>query len=248
MSNLATNLTDAAGQYPGRPALRHGADTLTYADLDELSARAAGGLLAHGVRPGERVGLLLPDVPAFPVLYYGALRIGAVVVTAVPGRAAPGARLVFAAGRTGSGTGTGTGTGTGSDAPEQVQVPTGPDFLGQLAFWPRHFDVAPRADSDLALLHHGPAVTALTHGTLRVNAFTAATALLALSPEHTVTAALPLAVPGGQSCGLNAAVLAGACLTLPAASGPRQQHRRRPPTRRDAAAPTPADAKPGRRP
>ncbi|MFJ9691290.1 AMP-binding protein [Kitasatospora sp. NPDC101183] len=234
MSNLATNLTDAAGQYPQRPALRHGADTLTYAELDELSARAAGGLLAHGVRPGERVGLLLPDVPAFPVLYYGALRLGAVVVTAAPGRTVHGARLVFAAGR--------------SDGSDRFRVPTGPDFLGQLAFWPRHFEVAPRADSDLAVLHHGRAVSALTHGALRVDAFTAATALLALTPDHTVTAALPLAVPGGQSCGLNAAVLAGACLTLPGGAAPRQQHRRRPPTRRDAVTPTPADAKPGRRP
>ena len=92
MSNLATNLKDTAGQYPGRPVVRLGEVVLSYADLDELSARVAGGLLAHGVRPGDRVGILLPNVLAFPVLYYGALRIGAAMVAADPGLDARAAR------------------------------------------------------------------------------------------------------------------------------------------------------------
>jgi acyl-coenzyme A synthetase/AMP-(fatty) acid ligase len=35
---------------------------LTYAELDELSARAAGWLRARGVEPGDRVGIMLPNI------------------------------------------------------------------------------------------------------------------------------------------------------------------------------------------
>ena len=57
---------------------------LTYAFLDAGVARAAGFLRAQGVGPGDRVGLQLPNVPYFPVLYFGALRLGAVVVPMNP--------------------------------------------------------------------------------------------------------------------------------------------------------------------
>ena len=44
----------------------------------------AGFLADRGVRPGDRVGLVLPDVPEFAALYYGILRLGAVVVPMSP--------------------------------------------------------------------------------------------------------------------------------------------------------------------
>ncbi|GHF72363.1 AMP-binding protein [Kitasatospora xanthocidica] len=227
MSNLATNLKDAAGQYPQRPAIRADADVLTYADLDELSARVAGGLLAHGVRPGERVGLVLPAVAAFPVLYYGVLRIGAVVVTVDPVLGfrtvrrrlrESGVRLVFASHDP-------TDRPTPDASP--VWVPTGPDILDQLAFWPQHFNIAQKADEDIAVVHHPAGAsgssmpTKLTHGAMRADAFTAAIELLDLAPGVTLVSALPMSHPAGQSCGLNATVLAGACLTLlPGAAHP----------------------------
>ncbi|WP_328299228.1 AMP-binding protein [Streptomyces sp. NBC_00435] len=232
MSNLATNLKDAAGQYPQRPAIRAGAHTLTYGDLDELSARVAGGLLAHGVRPGDRVGLVLPAVAAFPVLYYGVLRIGAVVVTVDPGLGfrtvrrrlrESGVRLVFASHDP---------TARAAHDAGPVRVPIGSDILTQLAFWPQHFDVAQRADEDIAVVHHPAGAsgsltpTELSHGAMRADAFTAAISLLDLAPDATLASALPVSHPAGQSCGLNATILAGACLTLlpgtghPAAAAP----------------------------
>ncbi len=53
---------------------------LTYSQLDGASAHLAGLLRSHGVEPGDRVGIMLPNVPYFPVCYYGALRAGATVV------------------------------------------------------------------------------------------------------------------------------------------------------------------------
>ena len=53
---------------------------LTYGMLEEGSARIAGLLRSRGIEPGDRVGIMLPNVPYFPVVYYGILRAGGVVV------------------------------------------------------------------------------------------------------------------------------------------------------------------------
>jgi long-chain acyl-CoA synthetase len=90
MTNLALDLREAAQMYPGRPAIRLDAATLSYAELDNLSARAAGWLRGWrgrdglGVRPGDRVGIMTPNVPQFPVFYYGVLRAGGIVVPMNP--------------------------------------------------------------------------------------------------------------------------------------------------------------------
>ena len=71
MTNLALTLAEATAMYPERAAVRLDELVLTYQGLDERSARVAGLLAAHNVEPGDRVGLLLPNVPQFPMLYYG---------------------------------------------------------------------------------------------------------------------------------------------------------------------------------
>src|SRR5207249_5699261 len=53
---------------------------LTYGQLDEATARVAGLLESKGVERGDRVGIMLPNVPYFPICYYGVLRAGCVVV------------------------------------------------------------------------------------------------------------------------------------------------------------------------
>ncbi|MFN8568753.1 MAG: long-chain fatty acid--CoA ligase [Kouleothrix sp.] len=77
-------LASAAREFPRAPAtLFYGAE-LSYAELDRLATRCAAGLRAAGVQPGERVALVLPNVPQAVICYYGALRAGAVVVLANP--------------------------------------------------------------------------------------------------------------------------------------------------------------------
>ena len=82
--NLASNLVHSAQAHPNRVALRLGEAKTTYRELDEDSARVAGLLRDRGMRPGDRVGIMLPNVPAFAVLYYGVLRAGGVVVPMNP--------------------------------------------------------------------------------------------------------------------------------------------------------------------
>src|SRR4051812_42066873 len=84
MANLAHNVVLAAARHPHRPALRLGDRTWTYAEVDAMSARVAASLTADGLRPGDRVGLMLPNVPAFVILYFGILRAGGIVVPVNP--------------------------------------------------------------------------------------------------------------------------------------------------------------------
>jgi long-chain acyl-CoA synthetase len=84
MTNFATQLSTAAAEDGDRPAIKLDDIVLNYAALDAGVARAAGLLRSKGVEPGDRVGMQLPNVPYFPIVYYGALRLGAVVVPLNP--------------------------------------------------------------------------------------------------------------------------------------------------------------------
>ncbi|MBV9680926.1 MAG: AMP-binding protein, partial [Solirubrobacterales bacterium] len=53
---------------------------LSYGQLDQASAWFAGVLAAKGVARGDRVAIMLPNVPHFAVCYYGVLRAGAALV------------------------------------------------------------------------------------------------------------------------------------------------------------------------
>ena len=78
--NLAGLLTETAKRRGDHVAFKLEGVELGYAMLDEASARVAALLKSKGLEQGDRVGLMLPNVPYFPVVYYGILRAGGVVV------------------------------------------------------------------------------------------------------------------------------------------------------------------------
>lgn len=80
MANLADLVRGAAGRAPAKPALITAARTLTWSELDEQVDRLAGGLIADGLEPGDRVGILLPNSIDFVVTYFAVLRAGLVAV------------------------------------------------------------------------------------------------------------------------------------------------------------------------
>jgi long-chain acyl-CoA synthetase len=84
VTNLAKNLTDTTRAHAGRVAVRVDNAAMTYRALDEASARVAGLLRERGLKPGDRVGLMMPNVAEVPVVYYGVLRAGGVVVPMNP--------------------------------------------------------------------------------------------------------------------------------------------------------------------
>src|SRR5439155_16102353 len=71
---------ESAMASPDRPALLFDGGRMTYAELDDAVGRVAAGLRRAGVGRGDRVALMLPNVPQFVVAYFAVLRLGAVAV------------------------------------------------------------------------------------------------------------------------------------------------------------------------
>ena len=195
-----------------------------YAQLDDASARVAGLLRDRGVSPGDRVGIMLPNVPYFPIVYYGILRAGGVVVPMnilLKGREVafylgdPDAKVLFAWGDVAAPAQEGA-----REAGAEVVVVRPGEFEELLAGTEPATEVAERAAQDTAVILYTSGTTGqpkgaeLTHGNLRRNVDIAATRLAGVHEEDVVLGALPLFHSFGQTCSMNAAVRVGACLDM----------------------------------
>ena len=81
---LPTLLDRSAVSFPDRPALSFQGRRWTYRELASLVDRATAGLQRLGLKPGDQLGLCLPNTPHFPIFYYAALKAGLVVVNYNP--------------------------------------------------------------------------------------------------------------------------------------------------------------------
>jgi long-chain acyl-CoA synthetase len=73
-------LSRTTKKYPDRDALIFMGKKITYIELDQLVNRFANAMIKIGIKPGDRVSLLLPNIPQIVVAYYGIWRAGAVPV------------------------------------------------------------------------------------------------------------------------------------------------------------------------
>ncbi|QMU78049.1 long-chain fatty acid--CoA ligase [Streptacidiphilus sp. PB12-B1b] len=214
-------LAATAARCPDRPVLRLDDELLTFAQLDRASARAARWLASLGVAPGDRVAVLLPNVPAFAALYYGILRAGAVVVPMNPLLKAreiehcladAGAALLVA---------WHTGAEQAAAGADRVGTPyatVGPDAF---AADTHRAEPAPhrRGDQDTAVILYTSGTTGtpkgaeLTHRNILCNV-RAGIQVLGIGGQDVIFGGLPLFHSFGQVMGLNCAVATGACLTL----------------------------------
>ncbi|MFL5779714.1 MAG: long-chain-fatty-acid--CoA ligase [Thermoleophilaceae bacterium] len=221
--NFASAFGQAAAEHADRPAVKLDDAVLTYSALDEAVGRAAGLLRSKGVGPGDRIGLQLPNVPYFPIVYYGALRIGAVVVTMNPLLKArevayhlkdSDARLLvawpdFAEAAEG---------GAGESGAECLLTQPG-EFEQALGGVEPVTDVADRADDDPAVIIYtsgttgSPKGAALMHSNLTSGA-ASARELVDISPEDVTVATLPLFHVFGMNSVMNACLVNGGLLTL----------------------------------
>src|SRR4051795_1008974 len=80
MLNLSVVLDDAARETPDRDALVFGDQRLSYAVVNTIASQVANLLRSRGVQPGDKVALACPNLPYFPMVYFGILKAGAVVV------------------------------------------------------------------------------------------------------------------------------------------------------------------------
>ncbi|WP_249020405.1 long-chain fatty acid--CoA ligase [Conexibacter sp. S30A1] len=221
--NLAAILSDAAAQGPERLAVKLDDYELSYGLLEQAAMRLGGLLRAHGLQPGDRVALMLPNVPYFPAIYYGALAAGAIAVplNVLNKRREVeyylrdcGAKLMFVwhdfAGEA-QPAGAASGCETISVVPGEFEQTL---FASEPAEGP-----IPREPDDTAVLLYTSGTTGhpkgaeLTHANLLSNC-AASRDLFALDAGVVVLGALPLFHSFGQTCAMNSCVLAGGLLTL----------------------------------
>ncbi len=77
-------LDQAVSKYPAQTAIIYYGTRLSYAQLSSLANRFATGLQKLGIGKGDSVAIALPNIPQYPIAFYGALRAGAVVVPTNP--------------------------------------------------------------------------------------------------------------------------------------------------------------------
>ena len=228
--NLATLIDQAAKRHPEQIYVRLGDVALTYAQVNGAAQRVAAYLQSIGVKPGDRVGVMLPNVPHFPMAYYGALLAGAVVVpmnVLLKGREVEyflqdsGAKVLIAW------AGFGADAKIGADAAGIPLLVAGPDATpeGATKLEEAIGTVEPltepvqRIATDTAVILYTSGTTGkpkgalLTHSNLMWNA-EISSQLHNLGTHDTLLGALPLFHSFGQTCVLNAAARKGATIEL----------------------------------
>ena len=223
--HVAELLSATVARQPDAVALRIGEARMTYRELDQVTAATAGWLRHRGVGPGDRVAVLLPNVPAFVAVYEALMRLGAVMVPLNPLFTAreleyfledSGARVLWAM----------PGLPAVDEVAGNVDVEVVTLDLEAVGRECAAEGIAPVTeitprdpDDDAVLLYTSgttgrPKGARLTHTNLRSNAMATATGLGRLGPDDVVFAALPMFHVFGLSVVLNGAVFAGSALSL----------------------------------
>jgi long-chain acyl-CoA synthetase len=225
--NLGTILRASATRAPDDVVLRLGDAATTYGELDRAAACVATSLRERGIQPGDKVALLIPNVPEFTLAYFGALYAGAAIVPINVLAAAPevayflkdsDAKILivhplFA--------------DPGQAGAAQVGVPVviaggeGADTLAGLADADPIDAPHPTNADDTAVILYTSGTTGqpkgaeLTHSNLFINCAFVVPKLIEIEPgELRAAAILPLFHSFGQTCIQNATIAAGGSYTL----------------------------------
>jgi long-chain acyl-CoA synthetase len=222
--NLASIVTESAKRSPEGPAIRLGELELSYGELDDRSARLATLLRGKGLEPGDRVGVMLPNVPEFPIAYYGVLRAGGVVVpmnVLLKRREIAfyledsGAKLLL--GWHGFAEEAEAGAAEAGAELVEVEPAALAATLDELEPTPA---LAETAEDDTAVILYTSGTTGkpkgaeLTHANLSRNAEVSSRTTCEIAAGDVVLGALPLFHSFGQTVAMNASLRVGACLTL----------------------------------
>jgi long-chain acyl-CoA synthetase len=224
--NLARILTTAAEENPDGIAVKLDDAEVTYAALEEGSARMAAILKDKGVGAGDRVGIMLPNVPYFPIVYYGVLRLGGVVVPMNPLLKEREVKFyledpeagVLVAWHDFEEPAT---TGAEEAGAELILVKPGEfeELLGGVEE-PLHVMEDRDAAQDTAVILYTSGTTGkpkgaeLTHANLYKNCTVAAENLGEISKDDRLLGALPLFHSFGQTCTLNGGIHAQAMISM----------------------------------
>jgi long-chain acyl-CoA synthetase len=223
MTNFAEKVSAAAGQDPEHPAVKLDDIVMSYGVLDAATARAAGFLREKGVREGYRVGMQLPNVPYFPVVYFGALRLGAIVVPMNPllkekevayHLSDSGARVMIGWHQFGD-----PATAGSEQAGAEAVIATPGEFEQLIAAAEPIDEVAERADDDPAVIIYTSGTTGtpkgatLMHKNL-ISGAEVARDLVDADPDSVAVATLPLFHVFGMNSLMNVTIESRGLMTL----------------------------------
>jgi long-chain acyl-CoA synthetase len=224
MTNISSLLERAAASHPDHPALRMDDLVVSYAELREAAGRMSTLLASLGVGPGDRVGLMLPNVPAFPIAFYGALAAGAIVVPMNP--LLKSREVAYYLGDSGAKAvvawhaATGEAAKGAADAGAELIAADTPDLRSLLAGFQATAEPSGRGGQDDAVILYTSGTTGrpkgaeLTHDGLVSNAEISSRTLFDVEPDDVIMGCLPLFHVFGLTCGLNVSVATAATLTL----------------------------------
>ncbi len=82
--NLNSFLNEAMEKFADKPAFYCMGKTMTYGELDKASNQLGAYLQSRGLKPGDRVAIMMPNLLQYPVALFGCIRAGLVVVNTNP--------------------------------------------------------------------------------------------------------------------------------------------------------------------
>jgi long-chain acyl-CoA synthetase len=231
--NLATILEESTKRNPDKVAVILDDFKVTYQQLNEGANQVANALRASGVKTGDRVGMMLPNVPHFLLIYFGILKAGAVAVPMNVLLKAPeieyylsdsGAETFFywegfkdealeGAKRAGVKNQVHV-TMMGGDAPEGTT-----EFLGLIGSQPKEFDSVATGSDDICLLIYTSGTTGKPKGAALTNfnlfeCCHIGTHVFEFKDDDVILATLPMFHSFGLSNVVNGSIHGGITMTL----------------------------------
>jgi long-chain acyl-CoA synthetase len=225
---LAAILAESAQRYPERDAVVIGPQRISYRQLWDETRRYAAVLREAGVGPGDRVALLMPNVPDFPRVYYAILSLGGVVVPVHALLVAREIGFVLTDSRAKVLVAAGPLLAQGAPAAEQAGVPLlavlGGEDVTRLDVQAAEAEpiasyVEREPDDEAVILYTSgttgnPKGAVLTQLNMTMNAMISSSQVLMLTADDVILGCLPLFHSFGQTCAMNAGFYAGATLVL----------------------------------
>jgi len=241
MLNLVSVLEHSTKEHPEKAAIIFGENSFTYSQVNAMANQIASGLKQAGITKGDKVALSCPNLPYFPLVYYGILKAGAVVVPVnvlLKGREIAyhlkdsEARAYFCFQGTPDLPMAQEGFEGFNETPgcKNFYVITadpvaaspieGTATLGQMmGGQPTEFDTVQTEPEDTAVILYTSGTTGfpkgaeLSHSNMTMNALGSRN-ILEMQPDDVHMVVLPLFHSFGQTCQMNAGLMSGATLVM----------------------------------
>jgi long-chain acyl-CoA synthetase len=227
--SIASLLAESARRHPAKTAVIFEDERVAYGQLWEAACRCAAVLRDRGIGPGDRVALLMPNLPEFPMAYYGVLALGAVAVPIHTLLKAEEIAFVLADAEVSLLICAGALLGEGAPGAALAGVPllavrdSDPshgslDLLAAEAEPIGQLVQRDAADDAVLLYTSGttgkPKGAVLSHLNMVMNAQLSAANIIEIAEPDVVLAVLPLFHSFGQTCVMNASFVNGATLVM----------------------------------